>query len=364
MAGSLIVLSCSLTVCARAIGNNYKFPSPFESDTVYVSVIGDVMLHAKQINSDYEPFLNNLSERFKRADIAIANMEFTLAGKPYTGYPAFSAPDKYAEYVRKTGINLFLTANNHIMDKGIKGLKRTIDVYKKMKEDGIMFTGISEDEHSDTTSNPLIKEIKGIKIAFINFTYGTNVANPEKWPKVNMMDTSDISAALNRAKRHKADYIIVLPHWGYEYNLMHSKEQENFALWLAKNGADIIIGAHPHVVQPLREIHVTIDGNDKKVPVYYSLGNAVSNMSAINTRIGLLVNLKLKKDGAGRPEEIRHSAEFLWCTLPGRLTHSYSTIPVKEFYGLKNLWKQPSDYMNMIETYKRIKNISGITEEK
>ena len=341
-----------------------RFPFLCAPDTVSVVFIGDVMMHARQIDSDYGPFLSKLSPRFQKADLAVANMEFTLAGEPYSGYPAFSAPDHYAEYIYNQGIDLFLTANNHILDKGSAGLERTLSVYKKMEAEGkIRFTGTADTPARDTTCYPLILNIKGIRLAFINFTYGTNAGGSREWPKVNRMKKSSILPALERAERRKADYIIALPHWGEEYQLHHSESQEEMARWLAENGVDVIIGAHPHVIQDYDVLQVKDkNGKERKVPVFYSIGNAVSNMSAENTRLELMVELKFTRDVENETGFLEPEAEYMWCTLPGRLTGSYCTIFVKDYLGKRGQWKTASDYDNMISTYQRIRKSSGIED--
>ena len=324
-------------------------------DTVKVIFIGDVMMHSKQLDKDWGMFLRNLEPRFRKADLCVANLEFPLGGKPYTGYPAFSTPDSYADTLAKAGIDVFLGANNHILDRGRPGLERTLGIYRKMREEkGILFTGISSDENEDKETYPLIVPVKGIRIALVNFTYGTNTGSGRGWPKVNLMDKEDISEAIGRAKEKGADYIIVLPHWGLEYQLTHSPSQMDMAKWLVSQGADAVVGAHPHVVQDT----CFISG----APVVFSMGNAVSNMSVQNTRLELAVTLNFLNHGDGTSEMLPPKIEFLWCTLPGKLTSSYATIAVKDFEGKRNEWIEPSDYDNMMETYRRVKNATGIED--
>lgn len=348
-----------LTIPARA---QWKYEIPFpkplqaESDTVTISFIGDVMMHARQLEFDCAPFLSRIGGITEGADISVANLEYTLAGEPYTGYPCFSAPDSYASYAADRGIDVFLTANNHILDKGDKGLLRTLEVYEGLRRTrGIQYTGTASGAASDTLLNPLMVVGKGIRIALVNFTYGTNNSSPSAFPKVNRMKKENVKALIDRAKAKGADFIIALPHWGNEYQLHHSGTQQDWAEWLAKEGADLIVGAHPHVVQDTSHIHGT--------PVIYSLGNAVSNMSATNTRLELAATARLVKHSDGRKEVLEPELTFLWCTLPGTLTDSYCTIPVKEYIGRRSEWKSPADYDNMITTYKRVIKETGINEE-
>ncbi len=324
-------------------------------DTSSIVVIGDVMLHSRQMEYDYQSFLESIRPLLENADLSIANMEFPLAGEPYTGYPSFSAPDKYAQYVRDCGVDVFLAANNHILDKGDNGLERTCRIYGEMERNGeIRFTGISSDASDDKSRYPLIVNIRGTRIAFLNFTYGTNCGSSKQWPKVNRMDTTDISAAIARAKEQKPDFIIALPHWGTEYRLKHSPRQETLAKWLVDKGIDAIIGAHPHVVQDSSNI----DG----VPVFYSVGNAVSNMSATDTQIELAVKLQFAKDINGDKSMLKPEVTYLWCSLPDRFRENYATIPVAEYIGKRTLWRNPADYDKMMNTYRRVKSETGVND--
>lgn len=329
-------------------------------DTVSIMVIGDVMMHTKQLQYDYNNFLAPIRNHLSAADLAIANMEFTLAGKPYSGYPAFSAPDGYARHAIDCGIDVFLTANNHILDKGEKGIRRTIEQYDRLEKEGLIhYTGIALDEFQEDDNYPLIVVLKGIRIAFLNFTYGTNLSQQSKWPKVNRTNRDDILKAIERAKNKKADYIIALPHWGIEYKLRHSEAQEALAVWLADNGVDMIIGSHPHVVQDSTTIY-SKDG--RKVPVFYSLGNAVSNMSAINTRLELAVSIVITKEADGKSGMLAPKVEFLWCTLPGKLYDNFGTIAVSDYLDKRSDWIDKSDYDNMMETYRRVKQATEIID--
>lgn len=326
-------------------------------DTVEVMVIGDVMMHARQLQYDHSTFLEGIRDRLGKATVSVANMEFTLAGEPYSGYPCFSAPDAYAGYVRDCGVDVFLTANNHILDKGLAGLERTMEIYDGM--DGIQYTGMSRDEDDEYWSYPLILALKGIRIAFLNFTYGTNNPSRALWPKVNRMRKEDIREAIVRARERGADFIVALPHWGEEYVLRHSREQETMAGWLAENGVDAIVGAHPHVVQ---DSTVICAGDGRRVPVFYSVGNAVSNMSAVNTRLEMAVTLRFALRKWSRPQMLEPKVEFLWCTLPGTLTGGYMTIPVRDYLEKRSLWIQPSDYDNMERTLERVLSVTGIKD--
>lgn len=328
-----------------------------EPDTVRMTIIGDVMLHKRQMEYDFTPFLENIGGLLQEADISVANMEFTLGGKPYSGYPAFSAPDSYARYVSDCGIDVFLTANNHILDKGKTGIERTIKIYRQMEADSVIrYTGIGSDHKDLEARYPLIINCRGIRIALVNFTYGTNVSGGGyEWPKVNRIVKEEISAAIERAKIKKADFVIALPHWGNEYELKHSKAQENLARWLVEeHGVHAIVGGHPHVIQDSCVI-----GNSH---VFYSIGNAVSNMSAPGTQLELAVTLSFTRDLNGDKTMLAPEVTYLWCSLPDKFGDNYMTLPVKEYIGKSHLWKSIHDYDKMITTYERVRKSTGVKD--
>ena len=232
-----IILSCvaAVTAAAQRLPERSPIPEmealwplrfellPPKPDTVSLFIVGDIMSHRAVSKSaeehGYGSFFKHIEDRIARADLAVGNMEFPLAGKPYTGYPAFSGPDGYAQYLSDVGFDIFLTANNHILDKGTAGICRTIEVLERK---GLVYTGIAADGQADTLLNPLMVHVRGLRIAIVNFTYGTNTGPFDKWPKVNYMRKADILPMLVRARQ--ADLVMVFPHWGTEYRLHHDRE--------------------------------------------------------------------------------------------------------------------------------------------
>ena len=203
------------------------------------------------------------------------------------------------------------------------------------------------------SNNPLILRRKGISIALLNFTYGTNMGLGGIWPKTNRMgDRKSIQDALSKAEENDADFIIALPHWGTEYQLSHSSEQEEYARWLVENGVDFIIGAHPHVVQDFDMID--------NVPVVYSLGNAISNMSAANTQLELMATIRIIRKQNGDIVSLPIELEYLWCSRPGGYNNSYTVIPVTGFIERSEEWLNKADYDKMISTYERVRKETGI----
>ena len=227
----------------------------------------------------------------ENSDYAVANLEVTLAGPPFSGYPQFSSPSAYARDAKWMGFNALFTANNHSQDRGKSGLINTILTLDSLKID---HTGTFIDTQEFQKNYPLIKKVKGINIAFLNMTYGTNGLSVKPPTMVNMIDTTAIARDIKTAKSKGADFIVTFIHWGLEYQRNESKNQNELAQFIADNGCDLIVGMHPHVVQPIKTIK-TKDGRD--VPVAYSLGNFVSNQRDRYKNGGILwkVDLSVKK---------------------------------------------------------------------
>ena len=349
-----------------------EVPPIYSEDTVTIRILGDIMMHESQIQNakegetyDFSSYFSHIQDEIRLADIAIANMEFTLAGEPYSGYPCFSAPDEYAGYLADCGFDVFLAANNHIFDKGTKGAERTIGIYRDMEASrGIRFTGIASDSEELARNYPLFIRVKGIRIALVNATYGTNLGLQTAWPQTNRLsETGKVAKAMAKA-RSGADIVLALPHWGTEYNLKHSEAQEKTAIRLAEEGADMIIGAHPHVIQDCQMIRIERNGKQEAVPVAYSLGNAVSNMSAADTQLELMATIKIirKKNGDIVTEPIEFT--YLWCSRPGGYNGSYTVLPVLKHIGKKEKWEGVWEYDKMVTTYERVKNITGIKDKQ
>jgi len=328
-----------------------RFPKEYwtvtpKADTLTFYLVGDVLAHGRVVQSasvyGYTDFFKHVEGNIQKADIAVCNMEFPLAGKPYTGYPVFSGPESFAQYLSDVGFDVLLTANNHVLDKGHPGLTRTIGQLEDM---GILYTGVAASEKADTLLNPLILSVKGIRVALVNFTYGTNQGAAVRWPKVQRMSREALAPVMARA-RAKADIILVFPHWGVEYETRHSDQQESLARWLVSEGADAIIGSHPHVVQDMQ----WIDG----VPVYYSLGNALSNQNDYIARLEAALTLRYVLRFGEKPAMLPPQMDLLWCTKPGMIENSYAAVPVEL---PASFWQDSKDYQIMTATLREYKTV-------
>ena len=286
---------------------NIKKEEIKEDTNIRMTAIGDIMCHNSQYKDAYDSVtktydfsyvFSDIKEYISSADIAIGNLETTFAGKErgYSNYPRFNTPEQLAKNLKDFGIDVVSTANNHCMDTNYTGLVSTL---KYLDEAGIAHTGTNET--AENQNEILIKEdIKGIKIAFLSFTYGTNgipIPSDKKFA-VNLIDEDLILKQIKLAKEQNSDLICASMHWGIEYQLKQNKEQEKLKDLLFNNGVDIILGSHPHVLQPMEKQTVTLeDGTTKDCFVIYSLGNFMSGQTKENTRNSIILNIDITKNG-------------------------------------------------------------------
>lgn len=259
---------------------------------------GDVMGHDSQINAayvdsldsyDYRSCFSYLQPFLEQADIAVANLEVTLAGPPYKGYPRFSSPDALLDGLMNAGFNVLVNANNHALDRGSEGLKRTQEV---TDQKGMILTGsfLSSDQRERTY--PLLLEKNDILLALLNYTYGTNGLKADTPNIVNYIDTLLIQRDIEKIKLVEPDFVIASVHWGKEYQREEDILQRELAEFLFRQGVDAIIGSHPHVIQPVQ--YTETDTGTFQL-VVYSLGNFISNQRDRYRDGGIIFGLELEK---------------------------------------------------------------------
>ncbi len=294
-----------------------KEPEIKENITVNLKATGDIMFHPSQLDGAYDPatktydFRNSfkaVKELFLNADIAIGNFEGTTAGNSvyaYQGYPLFNAPDEVLDAIKEAGFDVLSTVNNHCLDTRKAGVIRTIEQIKARGMDTVG-TYVSKPE-----TRVLMKDVKGIKIAFLAYTEMVNglesTMNPEDLDSmINIINEEKIFEDIAYAKRKNADIIIASMHWGDEYARVQAGRQEVLADKLLSSGVDIILGSHPHVIQPAQRLEY--DGKTKYV--IYSMGNFISNQRIETlvpygigeeiskyTEDGVIVDINIEKNG-------------------------------------------------------------------
>lgn len=270
--------------------------SASERDSITLFFIGDIMQHTPQIlgardtsgnQYDYRHCFQYIQPYWEKNDYVIANLETTLSDRNFSGYPQFCAPWQLARDLKACGVDILTTNNNHSCDKGEKGIRQTIYYLDSLE---IPHTGTFTDTLSWIRQTPLYIHHNNFKIALLSYTYGTNGIAVTGGQVVSMIDTFSMMRQIAKARLDTATHVIAVMHWGIEYETRQNKEQEKIARFLHKYGADIVIGSHPHVVQPLE---YTLDGQDTTGITVFSLGNFISNQSRRYTNGGIGVQLQL-----------------------------------------------------------------------
>ena len=253
-----------------------------KSNDVTIVMVGDMLLHDRVESSakredgsyNYDAIFSNVKDDIEKADIAIANQEVIIGGSELgiSGYPTFNAPYEFGDALVETGFDIVCHGTNHALDKGEKGLTNCLNFWhENHPEIGVLGIHDSYEDQDEI----YIYEINGIKIAMLNYTYGTNgIELPASMPYgVDYLSEDRIIEDLDEAEEI-ADFTIVCPHWGTEYSLTPDSSQKKWAGIMVAHGADLIIGTHPHVIEPVEVIEDEASGNS--AVCYYSLGNFVN----------------------------------------------------------------------------------------
>lgn len=259
---------------------------------------GDVMGHEPQWKAAYDPATDSydyhdcfrfVQPYIEQADLACANLEVTLAGPPYTSYPCFSSPDALLFALKDVGFDVLFTANNHVLDHGRQGLERTLLMLDSV---GMAHAGSYADSLDRVTGYPLVLDVKGLRVGFLNMTYGTNGIRVPKPNCVNKMDRPQVAADFKKLQSQDAMLKVAFVHWGDEYQLEANRYQRSFAGFLVDQGADLVIGGHPHVTQ---NADTLFNKDGKPVVAYYSMGNFISNQRGTNTKGGIMVQAAVNR---------------------------------------------------------------------
>ena len=378
--------------------NNSSYTQSVESEPekipeTYATVlsIGDIMVHKPQLQGaktadgyDFSDFFKEVSPIFENYDLNIGNLELTFGGKEsgeYRGYPVFNTPDQLADDIKNSGLSMLMTANNHSYDTGFFGMKRTVQV---LKEKGIEYSGTRE---TSDEPNYLVKEINNIKIGIANFTYETAgsitgrkylngaLIKEEANALINSFSYknldkfySEAKTIIDNMKNDGAEFITFYMHWGEEYQLTANTWQKSMAQQLSNMGVNIIIGGHPHVVQPMELIH-SEDGENTTVCIY-SLGNAVSNQRRElissarkgHTEDGAMFSYTLKKSSDGQVSLIDVDVIPTWVYKYSKNGYKYTIYPMQDLETSVSKYSHVQGKLK--ESYARTKAIieKGLTE--
>ena len=295
-------------------------PTPTPAPEVTLLMVGDILLHTPVAKSgkmeeggyDFTAVFANLREEIEGADLALVNQEVIIGGEELgiSGYPRFNAPYELGDALSDAGFDVILHATNHTMDKGKPGLLNCMTFWEENYPEKVVL-GIHDS--AEDQQEIYVYEQEGIRIAILNYTYSTNgIPLPEDMPYgVDMLERERVKADLQKADE-LADFVVVCPHWGTEYRLEESKSQREWAQLFADNGADLVLGTHPHVIEPVKWVDDTL--------VYYSLGNFVnwtasSGEGIANRMVGGMAKVTVGLDESGKAVIVDYGVEPLVCHL-------------------------------------------------
>lgn len=296
-----------------------------EDARISLVMVGDILLHtpvaASGVQEDgsynFDAVFSNVKEEIAAADIALVNQEVIIGGTELgiSGYPSFNAPYELGDALSEAGFDVVLHATNHTLDKGKRGVNNCLNYWNENHPE-MAVVGINGSQQAQ--DEIYVYEQDEIRIAILNYTYGTNgISMPSDMPyAVNLLREDKVLSDIEKAKA-QADFIVVCPHWGTEYRLTQSAEQERWVKIFLENGVDLVIGTHPHVIEPIEWVR---DDDGNEMLVYYSLGNFVnwtasSGSGIANRMVGGMAEVTIAKDADGEAYILDYGIEPLVCHL-------------------------------------------------
>ncbi|NLJ33913.1 MAG: CapA family protein [Firmicutes bacterium] len=353
-----------------AAGEIKGVPSPPEIiSTITLASAGDIMAHMPQVNAaldretgeyDFTACFAPVRPLFLPADIALANLETTLAGAhlSYSGYPRFNTPPELATALRWAGFDLLSTANNHSLDRGEEGVLQTLD---HLAANDLVAVGTYRDDEEREKITML--RVRGQRLAFLAYTYGTNgIPFPAgKEYLVKLIAEEEIERDIAQARELGADWIIALPHFGNEYQRTPSAQQRELVDFFLSRGVDIVLGNHAHVLQPIE----MVPGEEGERLVAYSQGNFISNQRDRYRDSGIILTLTLEKNltwGEKRLKRVAYTPTWVHkYREEGRI--KYRILPVKralrnyeahldphltehDYRRLQEVWKETVEWVD------------------
>ena len=320
---------------------NTPTPTPTPKPSVTLTMVGDILLHTRihdySVQEDgsynYDAIFSNLAEEISAADIALVNQEVVLGGKDLgvSGYPAFNAPYEVGDAIVRAGFDVSLHATNHALDKGKKGLLNTITYWEEnYPEIGVVGIHDSAEDQNEL----YITEIEGNRIAILNYTYGTNgIPMPADMPYAVDMLTEDAVIEDIKLAKEQADFVIVCPHWGTEYRLEPDWSQKKWTQLFFEQGVDLVLGTHPHVIEPM-EVFIREESGEQML-VYYSIGNFVNWTSGTgagtaNRMVGGMANVTIELDENGDAYIADHGITAVVCHVENK-TNGVTVYPLSEY---------------------------------
>ena len=293
--------------------------------SVHIRAVGDLMMHQRQLDLawreggayDFDPQYALVKDSLSDADYTIANLETTIGlygNQPYSGYPRFNAPESLLDTIRAAGVDFLTLANNHMLDRYFEGMLTTVE---RVDQWGFDHGGAYRTPKEAAT--PVAVEVNGVKIGFLCYTAHTN--GMERYCDAGATEygisypkDADFAADVEALRAAGAEFIVCLPHWGTEYQRRPDADVRQTALKMAEAGVDVILGSHPHMVQPMEWLEVDTPQGARRTLVAWSMGSFISNMKIQYTDSGVIVDFTIveQPDGSYAVEDVGYVPIYCW----------------------------------------------------
>lgn len=330
--------------------------TPFAPRTITIRAVGDVMMHEEQLRAaarpgegyDFSPQYELIADSLSAADYTIANLETTVglySDNPYSGYPMFNAPPELLTALREAGVDFVSMANNHILDRYFDGMLYTIN---NVEAAGLAYGGVNRSKEQKETPN--IVEVGGVRLGMLCYAEHTNEMDVYSDPRareygVNYIEGTDFAAEVRKLREAGADVVIAMMHWGEEYRRSANNAQRTLADTLAAAGVDVILGGHPHVVEPagMRQIALA-DGTQHEAFVAFSLGNFNSGMVDEYANAGVIIEFTLvgQEDGGFEIEDVGFVPTYCWPK-----DGVFTTVPALVYYDEAPEGMSPEEHQRL-----------------
>ena len=366
---AVLIISVTLFV-GLAEANPTRIPemavpeTPIMLRTARIRAVGDLMMHKKQLeiakqpdgSYDFRPQYAMIAASLADADYTIANLETTVGryrNMAYSGFPMFNAPESYLDAVRDAGVDFLTLANNHILDRYFEGMTQTV---RLVDEYGFDHGGAYQSPEEQAA--PVVVEVNGIKIGMLCYTQMTNgmerfcSVNPRSYG-VDYLDSKTFEADVGALRDAGAEVVIAMPHWGQEYKRKPEANTVALAKKLVAAGVDVVLGSHPHMVQPVEYVTAeTAEGETRTGLVAYSLGNFISNMSVQYTDSGLILDFTIRERQDGGFEIVDVGAVPVFCWRRSDMIQAVSSL---KYYDERPEGMDSSRYARMKASYRELR---------
>ena len=336
--------------------------------SVRLRAVGDLITHKRQLDDalqpdgsyDFHPQYAMIADALADADYTIANLETTIGrkdNKAWSGFPMFNTPESLLDTLRDAGIDFLTLANNHILDRQFAGMQLTVDNVERYG-----FDHGGANRTPEEKEKPVVVEVNGVRIGVLCYTEMTNGMSKRgnsaaRKYGINYLKDADIPGDVQRLRDAGAEVIIAMPHWGVEYRREPQQSMLSMAEKLVAAGADVVLGSHPHMVQPLRFIEATTaTGEVRRGLVAFSLGNFISNQSKQYTDAGILLDFTLQERETGGFDvtDVRVMPTFCW-----RQPNLVQTLPALKYYDAPPAGMDDASWQRLRDSVDDLRQLIG-----